>query len=753
MENTDYLVGSWHVTPKLNQIRRNGDTITLQNLSMQVLHYLAERPGQVIAYDEFLDKLWPNRVVGEDAVHRRIADLRRQLGDSSKARKYIQTIPKRGYVLVAPVSIASKPAQFLWRRPAIIAATLSIFIVPFILLRGDPGASGGDNDISRLAVSIESSPPNATVHYRPYGETGDWEPLGVTPLDAEIPEGTAQIRFVADGHRSQVLVAPNPSTVFNNVDRPFYTVKLAKSSEVPADMVFVPGGNSIIPLFGFYRSADLGDFYIGKTEVSNREFAQFMDADGYATQEFWSDLGEIDFVDAISRFSDSTGQPGPSTWRNGTYPEGTADHPVGGVSWYEAMAYARFRGMTLPTARHWARAALGVEENNWPLAPDLLAAANLDSVGTVPASDINAISTWGAVNLVGNVREWVTTTEGNARLSLGLSFNGPQWAYAFPGSSLPRQRNAEQGFRLAYMPGGAGDPELNLGANVPKVPVVSDDEYAEIRELFNYEPGSVTAAMATLISSKQEQEWVRDTYLIESDTIHEPLPVLVFRPAASTLPLQPVIFLPPGDSYNGKFPSEQIDIERYNIDFVVKSGRALVWPIIAGTHERFKPRPSSNNGKIGERWLRAKKVRRAEIGAVIDFLDDHAEYNGSQVSLLAASFGATMVSSNIIATESRIKTVVLLSASLAAVNPDVFPNGVNPNTFWPRVTTPILVLNGQYDIANHITESRDLLLKTIGTSSELKKGVLYESSHWPLPQHRVRADTLQWLDRYVGAVD
>jgi hypothetical protein len=53
-----------------------------------------------------------------------------------------------------------------------------------------------------------------------------------------------------------------------------------------------------------------------------------------------------------------TGRPGPSTWLFGTYPEGEADYPVGGVSWYEAVAYAHFVGKALPTTWHWDAAAL-----------------------------------------------------------------------------------------------------------------------------------------------------------------------------------------------------------------------------------------------------------------------------------------------------------------------------------------------------------------------------------------------------------
>jgi formylglycine-generating enzyme required for sulfatase activity len=80
-------------------------------------------------------------------------------------------------------------------------------------------------------------------------------------------------------------------------------------------------------------------------EVSNLEFKAFVDASGYAEAAYWQDLPfDADsggWQPAVRRFVDLTGQPGPSTWQAGTYGDGTADHPVTGVSWFEATAYCR----------------------------------------------------------------------------------------------------------------------------------------------------------------------------------------------------------------------------------------------------------------------------------------------------------------------------------------------------------------------------------------------------------------------------
>ena len=121
-QRSDFRLNEWHVEPTSNRIRRNGESVGLQLLSMQVLVYLAERAGQAVSYDELLNALWPNRVAGEDAVHRRIADLRRNLGDDARQPRYIETIPKRGYRLVAKVQPGTVKAAPGLRLPLAIAA-------------------------------------------------------------------------------------------------------------------------------------------------------------------------------------------------------------------------------------------------------------------------------------------------------------------------------------------------------------------------------------------------------------------------------------------------------------------------------------------------------------------------------------------------------------------------------------------------------------------------------------------------------
>jgi formylglycine-generating enzyme required for sulfatase activity len=109
-------------------------------------------------------------------------------------------------------------------------------------------------------------------------------------------------------------------------------------------MVRVPAGEFQM---GGSPPVHLADYWIDKYEVTNRQFKDFMDRGGYQNRQYWKqplvDHGRaISWEEATLKFRDATGRPGPSTWDLGAYPDGQADFPVSGVSWYEAAAYAEF---------------------------------------------------------------------------------------------------------------------------------------------------------------------------------------------------------------------------------------------------------------------------------------------------------------------------------------------------------------------------------------------------------------------------
>ncbi len=123
-------IGDWTFDARLNQLSRGATVVTLEPLAARVLGYLAERQGEVVSVDELVEALWNRRFVGDNPVYRVLAELRHSLGDSAKDPKYIQTIRKSGYRLIATVEFQSPgevaPASTETHRPRFGIAALAL---------------------------------------------------------------------------------------------------------------------------------------------------------------------------------------------------------------------------------------------------------------------------------------------------------------------------------------------------------------------------------------------------------------------------------------------------------------------------------------------------------------------------------------------------------------------------------------------------------------------------------------------------
>ncbi len=155
--------------------------------------------------------------------------------------------------------------------------------------------------------------------------------------------------------------------------------------------------------------------FLDRYTVTNRQFQVFVTAGGYDQMAIWDPT----IWPAVLDFVDATGHPGPRYWQHGRFPPGKADHPVVGVSWYEAAAYARWVGKRLPTDAEWLKAGcwpvqLSPESRlqrrfPWGNAMDR-SRANLWGSGpgeTVPVEEYaTGVSVGGVGQLIGNVWEW-----------------------------------------------------------------------------------------------------------------------------------------------------------------------------------------------------------------------------------------------------------------------------------------------------------------------------------------------------------
>lgn len=249
-------------------------------------------------------------------------------------------------------------------------------------------------------------------------------------------------------------------------------------------MALVPGG--IVPVAvddGPAEPAPVAAFHLDRCAVTNRQFHRFVAAGGYDAMEYWP----REIWPGLMRFIDRTGRPGPSGWENGHFHAGKEDHPVVGVCWYEALAYARWVGKRLPTAHEWLKAGgwpqqlSGGRCNRYPWG-DLFdpARANLWSAGlghTAPVRAFNSGSTPNGIHqMTGNVWEWLDDPLERIPCRPGLEFRpwkpmrriaGGAFDTYLPGEATcsfitgqhEQDRRENLGFRCAISADSLRDPE------------------------------------------------------------------------------------------------------------------------------------------------------------------------------------------------------------------------------------------------------------------------------------------------------
>jgi len=104
-----FNVGGWLIVPSLNRLSKGEDSVQLELKLMEVLVHLVGRAGELVSKRELIDEVWKVEVISDGTLTRAIALLRKALGDDARNPRFIETIPKRGYRLVAPVDFLDAP--------------------------------------------------------------------------------------------------------------------------------------------------------------------------------------------------------------------------------------------------------------------------------------------------------------------------------------------------------------------------------------------------------------------------------------------------------------------------------------------------------------------------------------------------------------------------------------------------------------------------------------------------------------------
>jgi dienelactone hydrolase len=598
--------------------------------------------------------------------------------------------------------------------------------------------------LSELSFPVElgSVPDGATVSWRPYGSGEDaWTELGTTPLSARVPMSYFDLRFEHEGYEPRTwsdmwwnFIAPDP-------------VHLLPAGSVPDDMVAVEGGTVSLESPGLegIPPVELGLYYLDRTEVTNAEFAAFVDAGGYQNPAWWTEAleehgGPVDFASMVRDFTDRTGLPGPSTWEAGDYPEGTENHPVLGVSWFEAMAYAEFAGKELPTVFHWNR-ALSAGGTNW-IAPKSVFGAD----GARPVGASGAYGRFGNYDMGGNAREWNFNRFGERRYIMGGGWNDPMFMFNDSFTQSPFDRSPTNGFRLATYVDSTGVAEASREIERPfrdfstETPV-SDEVFEAFERFYSYDPVPLDARVEAVDTARN---WIRQRVAFDAGYEGPPGLLYLFLPRDVAEPYQTVVLFPGSSAI---FQSSIDDDFTQVWDFIVKTGRAVVYPVYWSTFDRQDGLTTDQPDATAEYRERVRKWS-IDLRRSVDYAESRPDLDTGRLGFYGFSWGARL-GPLMIALEPRIQASVLYVAGLKFV--EQMPEA-DPFHFAPRVETPTLMLSGRLDHFFPLETSARPLFELLGAPDSLKRHVIEDGGH-AVPQERLISETVTWFDRFLGVVE
>jgi serine/threonine protein kinase/dienelactone hydrolase len=615
---------------------------------------------------------------------------------------------------------------------------------------------------SSLKLNINTDPEGSKVYIKQYNRPNDeWKYLGTTPIkQTRLPIGVFRWKFFKEGFDTAFAAA---STWDINITKgslliPYnITRKLDKKGSIPKGMVRVAGAET--------NYGPVPDFFIDKYEVTNKQYKDFINAGGYKNAKYWKnefikDGKKLTRQQAMKLFVDQTGRPGPSTWQAGDYPDGKAAYPVTGISWYEAAAYAEFAGKELPTRTHWGL-AIGNSTPliKWPQLGGFAVFApfsNFNHKGLIPVGSLPGFTAYGAYDMPGNAREWCWNRTPDGRLLRGGAWNDNTYMFRGLSQASTFDRSSRNGFRCAVYLNKENIPAQVFGMTqfVPNEyytnqKPVSDEVFKVYKNQFLYDK---TALNSKVISRDEvKNEWLHEEVSFNAAYNNERVLAHLFLPKNASPPYQTVIYFP-GSAVS--FQKSSKDIENYYeftsfVSFIVKNGRAVLFPVLKGTFERSQkglfPDLLISEGKLHQfTEYRIELVK--DYMRCIDYLETRQDIDTGRLANYGMSWGG-IFGGIIPAVEHRLKASVLISGGYVNMGlPEV--NAIN---YLPRVKLPILMLNGKYDMIFPYDKAIKPMFDFLGSPKKDKELKLYNTDHIP-PQNEFIKETLAWFDKYLGPV-
>ena len=576
--------------------------------------------------------------------------------------------------------------------------------------------------------------------------------VGYTPIDSfPVPNSWNSYQLkVIDGNFSYLF-----ENIFNGVtvDDHVYTLPEI-NSEILENHIVMPG-RSINNFRVYGRNTgeiNIPTFSISKNEVSNIEYQEFVNDGGYQNPTFWDFPFKIDdklyeFKKTVSTFKGKFGKNGPANWSYGKFPNGLGDHPVSGISWFEARAYAKYKNQELPNMHQWTYAAKAYTNT---LDQDVMENGNFNSDFTKPVnSDAGSLS--GINNIGGNVKEWLINRSGNNKdkfSAAGGSYLEPSYQFIGQNFQNPNDRSIGNGIRLVKNLSSDNNTNLDNYSITQRVyrelddePSVSDEMFDYYKSQFDYpkndinvqtnfinDPNDIyTIESFSMEPAYRSQEKLTGFIIYSSKNLKKPNPVIVF-PHAGSLRQNNIETIPP----------RLIRTFSYLLD----EGYAIIYPIYSGLYNRSR----NNECDDDIEYCRKNNVFRKgkDYKKVIDYLETRSDFNFNNLSYYGSSMGANY-SNWMLAIDDRVKSAFLL---VGGVNTSPQAKEIDQHNYTRRIKVPIFHIVGKLDPVVSYEKAFLPWKKIIGTPKKDLRIIEMDNVGHYVPRDTIYAYHKNWIEKY-----
>jgi dienelactone hydrolase len=322
--------------------------------------------------------------------------------------------------------------------------------------------------------------------------------------------------------------------------------------------------------------------------------------------------------------------------------------------------------------------------------------------------------------------------------------------YSSPEALPPFDRSDTNGFRCvlnsAPLPAESTRPVKSIGRDFSNFKPASDDVFHAYQLLYAYPKTPLNATNDGLI--QETADWREMKVTFDTGYRGEHMSAYLFLPRHVRPPYQTVLFFPSArvmfirDNQGGRNLG---DIQFF--DYIVQSGRAVMYPIYEDTYERrvnYSLPGGAQNLELTTDWYK-------DAARSLDYLATRPDIDNNKLAYLGVSMGSAegVIVSSLM--QDRLKTTILLDGGFFLEKP---PAGGDQADFAPRIKRPVLMVNGRYDFTFPLEKAQNPLFAMLGTPEKDKRHLVLETPHDVTEQRpQLKKAVLDWLDHYLGRVD